>query len=207
VKEMIDLERWLRLWSPLGIMEVASALIPWWLIGAPASVIWHVWWLNFFATAMSLYLLSTIALMCVAKRWSRRTLGLRRYIVVPVPRWVAILLVRGRMSLPRGRRYFVLHVRSERGLDPRKMAREMREDVRKAMGAEWTRGAVFLGCTFADLGTRQKKLLAQYGEVEMIPGTFVPGQTWLKSPKRYQKHMFGRVFGGGQWKIVKFFRR
>lgn len=152
-------------------------------------------------------MVSTAALIRVAKRWSRRTLGLRRYIVVPLPRWVAVLLVRGRMSLPRGRRYFFLHVRRERGLDPRQMAWEMREDVQKAMAAEWTRGAVFLGCTFADLGTRQKRLLAQYGEVEMVPGTFVPGQTWLLSPKRYQKHMFGRVFGGGQWKIVKFFRR
>lgn len=197
------MERLLRIWSPFGIVEVANALFPWWCLVAVVSLVWHARWLDLVAVAGALYVLSGAAFMQVSRWWSRQ-LGLRRYIVVPIPRWIAVALVRGRLSLPRGRRYFVLHVRSEGGLDPRQMAQEMQEDVRKAMAAEWTRGAVFLGCTFADLGRRQKRLLAQYGEVEMVPGTFVPGQTWWLNPKRYQKHMFGRVFGGGQWKIVKF---
>jgi len=198
------LEKFLRLWSPLGIVEAAYAMMPWWALAAAASFFWNSWWLDGFAVAGALYLLSSAALMRAARWWSRKSLGLHRYIVVPIPRWAAVALVRGRLSLPRGRRYFLLHVRADRGLDPRRMAREMREDVRRAVESEWTSGVVFLGNTFGSLGTRQRRLLEKYGEVVVVSGTFLPGQTWMMRTAKYQKRMFGRGFGRGNWQVVRF---
>ncbi|HHY67973.1 MAG TPA: hypothetical protein GX517_12415 [Alicyclobacillus sp.] len=198
------MERLLRIWSPFGIIEVTYTILPWWALAATASFFWRSKWLDVITVAGALYLLSAAALMRVARWWSRHTLGLRRYIAVPIPRWLAVALIRGRMALPAGRRYFLLHVRVEQGVDLRRMAREMAGDVRRAVESEWARGAVFVGCTFGALGTRQKRLLEQYGEVVAVPGTFLPAQTLLLRPKGYQKKMFGRRWSQGQWQVVKF---
>ncbi|MDI3329094.1 MAG: hypothetical protein QJR06_11120, partial [Alicyclobacillaceae bacterium] len=148
------MERLLRIWSPFGIIEVAYTILPWWALAAAASFFWSSRWLDAVTVVGAVYLLSAAGLMRTTGWWSRHTFGLRRYIVVPIPRWVAVALVRGRMPLLAGRRYFLLHVRVDRGLDPRRMAREMAGDVRRAVESERASGAVFIGCTFGSLGTR-----------------------------------------------------
>ncbi|GIM47681.1 hypothetical protein DNHGIG_32300 [Collibacillus ludicampi] len=199
------MERILRMWAPLGITEVAHTIFPWWCIGAVASFIWHARWLDLVTVAGALYVLSSGISGRVTRWWSRNFLGLRRYIVVPIPRWVAGVLIRGRMNLPRGKHYFLLHVRDDRGLEPRRMAREMQRDIRCGVQAEWTNHAVFLGNTFGSLGRLQEKFLQEWGDVEIIEGTFFPLQTLFLKPERYQRKMFGRVLSKEtKWKIVKF---
>jgi hypothetical protein len=199
------MEKILRMWAPLGITEVVHTIFPWWCIGAVASFIWHAHWLDLVTMAGALYMLSSAISGRMARWWSHHSLGLRRYIVVPIPRWVAVVLLRRRMNLPRGKHYFLLHVRVNRVQDPRRMEREMRSDIRRGMQAEWTNNAVFLGNTFGSLGRLQEKLLREWGDVETIEGTFFPLQTLFLKPERYQRKMFGRVLSKETtWKIVKF---
>jgi hypothetical protein len=199
------LERFLRWISPLGLNEVAYVIAPFWFAGLFISIIYHALWLRVVIDVGLVYILSAAVVSTMADRWSKRSLGLKRYIVVPIPRWLAVALVRGRMNLPKEKRYFLLHVRVNRVQDPRRMEREMRSDIRRGMQAEWTNNAVFLGNTFGSLGRLQEKLLQEWGDVEIIEGTFFPLQTLFLKPERYQRKMFGRVLSKDtKWKIVKF---
>lgn len=198
------MERFLRWISPFGLNEVAYVIAPFWFVGLFISIIYHALWLRVVIDVGLVYILSAAVVSTLADRWSKRGLGLKRYIVVPIPRWLAVAMVRGRMNLPEGKRYFLLHVRVNRVQDPRRMAKEMRSDIRRGMQAEWTNHAVFLGNTFGSLGRLQTQMLDKRGCVEVVEGTFFPLQTLFLKPERYQKKMFGRVWSKETvWKMVK----
>lgn len=195
------MEKLLRLWACLGINEWIYAFFPWWLIGLFFQATYHLKWLGVVLGIGVFSMISTFFLGKVCALWSKKRLGLQRYFVFPIYRWMAVLLVRGRMDLPRNKRYFLLHVRSR----PGEVFQEMRKDVQKGLMSTWTKETVFLGNTFGSLGKLQLKQLTHCGKVESISGTFFPGQTWLLNTKYYQRKMFGRVFSkSSDWKIIKF---
>jgi hypothetical protein len=195
------MEKILRSWACLGINEWIYAFFPWWLVGLAFQAIYPLKWLGVALGIGVFSMISTYLLGEVCKGWSKKVWGLQRYFVFPIYRWMAVLLIRGRMNLPRNKRYFLLHVRSR----PGEIFNEMRKDVQKGLVSSWTRDSVFLGNTFGSLGKLQLKQLTHGGKIESIPGTFFPGQTWLLNTKYYQRKMFGRVFSqNSDWKMIKF---
>jgi hypothetical protein len=195
------MEKILRIWACLGVNEWIYAFFPWWLLGLLLQATYQVKWLGFALGIGVISMISTYLLGEVCKWWSKKALGLQRYFVFPIYRWMAVLLIRGRMKLPRNKRYFLLHVRSR----PGEIFKEMRKDVQNGLMSTWTKEAVFLGNTFGSLGKLQLKQLTHCGKIESISGTFFPGQTWFLNMKHYQRKMFGRVFSqSSDWKMIKF---
>lgn len=207
------MERFLRWWAVFSLNEVTYAILPWlhlWLL--LAALLWFFWgmdvlWMLLVSIPGLLYVISTYIHTRVARYWSKRVLGLQRYILIPIPRWVACVLVRRGMDLPRGKRYFMLHIGKER-VGFGQLKKEMQDDVRAALAASWTRGAVFLGNTNRVLAKMQKRMLKGYGNLETIEGTFLPGQTLVPTLEEIIRkktiHTFFRKKRKRTWEILKF---
>jgi len=205
MKGVFYLEQWIRRLSWFGIAEITLAMNPLFLIELMLTVISQnltfIWVLQGFLVIQLAYSFFSLAVSLAGKVWSRK-LGLKRYFLIPIPRTIAVVLLRGRMPLPKDKRYFMIHVRINRS--HRSIFQEMREDIEHGFAQPWADNSVIIGNTFGSFGARQWKQLHDGSRVTVIEGTFLPGQTWSINTKRYQRKMFGRVFSKDpKWKIVK----
>lgn len=199
--------RWHRCFSLISSDDVALNLVPLSFVFGLLSFLiggWFVWPIG----VIALYVLLAYVANKYYQRHSR-LMGLQYYYVVPIHPILAKLFVR-KITL-RNKEIYKLHVNhgylKKYVRSMKESLRGMESDISKLEEYHWGEDPVFIGNTFADLGTRNREMINRYAEICEYEGTFHPVLRWTVSPLtliKEQKKIFGKVYSVNdniRWRI------
>ncbi|MDT3418250.1 hypothetical protein QO009_004184 [Brevibacillus aydinogluensis] len=168
---------------------MVELLFSWWKM--------DVEWLRWLGNAGVLYVWTACILSRICK-WRSERLGLRYFYVIPVSNLLLRLILRDRIRIPKGASCYLIHVNtSKRRKSVKAAIQEMQADMQYLQNSElWGEDTIFIGNTFADLGTSQNELLQQHADIQVKMGTLLPLQGLMLTKQmilQQQKKVFGRV--------------
>ena len=179
------------------------------LIFTLVATIWdEIWLWKIWIYVFLIFIFYSILLVVIIEihRRNSRKKGLRFYFATAIHPAFLRLMLRKRVVLPEYSTCYILHVDDKvRRHSIRDAIRDMHADIQKLQD-DWGENAVFIGNTFADLGSRERKWMEQFAEVKILEGRLIPFHPLLFRMflKGHQRRVFGRAFRmkPKKWKII-----